>query len=133
MISYICLFLLLIVHGIREGFTWASPEERLTNIFITNRLGIGKAKIDYHGWRSIEYLLIWGMLGFHLWVLAIYMLAQLPYNCLLHKICGEGYLWYSREDFPWMGVTINKKWRTWRTDVALAFIGLAIFLGTLGV
>jgi len=43
--GYLFLFLLILVHGVREGFTWADSTERLTNVFITNRIGNGMAKI----------------------------------------------------------------------------------------
>jgi len=132
--GYLCLFLLIIVHGIREGFTWATNEQRHSNIFITNRIGEGIAKIDYHGWRSIEYILILGvgMFGAKLIpAIAVFMMAQLPYNGILHKIC-TGKFWYSRKnDFPWMGITIPKWLLTPVTDWALFFIGLSIFLVSL--
>jgi len=133
--GYLCLFLLIIVHGIREGFTWADNEERHNNIFITNHIGEGIAKIDYHGWRSIEYILILGvgMFGARLIpAIAVFMMAQLPYNGILHKIC-TGKFWYERTcDFPWMGITIKKQWLTWKTDILLGFIGIALFLGSMG-
>lgn len=130
-IQYICLFLLVSIHGIREGFTWANKEERLNNIFITSKLGSGRAKIDYHGWRSIEYFLIWGLTGFALWALAIGMMAQVPYNGILHKICNGKFFYEREHDFSWMSITIPKWVLSWRTDWLLFFIGLTIFLGIL--
>jgi len=133
-IGYISIFLLFVVHGIREGFTWADSEERKNNIFICNKIGQGKAKIDYHGWRSIEYLLII-LIAITctriIPVISVFMMGQLPYNAILHKICTGKYCYIRKNDFSWMGITIPKWTMTWRTDWLFFFIGLTIFLGSL--
>lgn len=134
--GYLFLFLLLIVHGIREGYTWADSNERKNNIFICDTLGIGKAKIDYHGWRSIEYLLIILIavlkLDFVL-VVSIFLMAQFPYNGILHKICTNKFFYTRKTDFHWMGIVIKKHWLTWRTDILLLFVGIVLFLSKLSL
>lgn len=128
--GYLFLFLLIVVHGIREGFTWADSLERRENIFICNRIGNGKAKIDYHGWRSIEYVCIGVICVYRLKILpiiSVFMMGQFLYNGILHYICGEGFFYDRTEDFPWLGMTIKKEYLTWKTDLLLLIIGVVIF------
>jgi len=129
--GYLFLFLLILVHGVREGFTWADSTERLTNVFITNRIGNGIAKIDYHGWRSIEYVCIIVICVCKLKlipVIGIFMMGQFLYNGILHYICGEGFFYDRTEDFPWLGLTIDKKYLTWKTDILQFIVGTIIFI-----
>jgi len=129
--GYVFLFLLVIVHGVREGYTWADSTERLTNVFITNRIGEGMAKIDYHGWRSIEYLCILIICLCKMRFIpsvAVLMMAQFPYNGILHYICGKGFFYKSYSDFTWMGFYIDKQYFTWKTDVLQLIAGVVIFI-----
>lgn len=48
------LFTYLFAIGLREGYTWASHQRRLTNGIIS-----GGSKIDYHAWRHIESIGVW--------------------------------------------------------------------------
>lgn len=50
----IWIILLLLLHGIREGFTWANSLARKTNKIIKHKKGFGF--IDYHAIRILEYL-----------------------------------------------------------------------------
>ncbi len=60
-----CLSIVLywIAEGVSEGFTWANPKRKKENLLIVHqmneRLG-GAGLMDYHGWRILENLGIWG-------------------------------------------------------------------------
>jgi hypothetical protein len=58
------LFILLIqlywfAEGATEGYTWADREQRMENVIVKGRAD-GNGILDYHGWRFMEVLGIYG-------------------------------------------------------------------------
>ena len=119
--NIIFLFTLLLIHGVREGYTWASSLLR-TSIWFS--------RIDYHGWRAFEYLCIWGALDFRLWVLAVYAAGQLPYNAILHRISKGSWRYIRVVDFRIFGIYIPCRYMQQTTDAILSILGV-ITLGVL--
>lgn len=106
------LFTYLFAIGLREGYTWASHQRRLTNGIIS-----GGSKIDYHAWRHIESIGVWiaaggvlfselplGWLALYFW--SSWQMGHFFYRIALKKVTTNEWFAPVEDDYHLLGFVL---------------------------
>lgn len=98
----LCVIIYYIARGCIEGYTFASHDRRLDNIFI-NAGGVylkERGIFDYHTWRAIEQGAIMGavilayFINTSMWTFILLLIASISigwtlFECIINYICHD--------------------------------------------
>tara|TARA_R100000750_G_C2279894_1_gene70783 strand:+ start:104 stop:544 length:441 start_codon:yes stop_codon:yes gene_type:complete len=133
------LFVLAIIsywfaEGVTEGYTWAKPKRRNENKLIhPNNKHNGL--MDYHGWRLLENIGIWGAIAISYFLTISFKMAALLgvgawfvgifcYESALNHV-DKGTLWKSKS-YKWHILGYDIPWVTGKSTLVLLGIGLLL-------
>lgn len=138
------LFILAIIlywfaEGVTEGYTWANSKHKNENKLIhPNNKSNGI--MDYHGWRLLENIGIWGSIAIAYFLTIPFKVAALLgvgawligtfcYECALNHV-NIGTCWKSKS-YKWHILGYDIPWITGKSTLVL--LGLGILLIAYGV
>ena len=137
-----CLAIILywFAEGVSEGFTWANPKRKKENLLIVHqmneRLG-GAGLMDYHGWRLLENLGIWGtvIIAFFLDIalkkflllgVGSWLIGSCLYEFALNHV-NNGTIW-KPVDFKWHILGYDIPWWGGKKVLVLPTVGLSVLV-----
>tara|TARA_Y100000310_G_scaffold65765_1_gene61215 strand:- start:1198 stop:1641 length:444 start_codon:yes stop_codon:yes gene_type:complete len=125
-----------LAEGVSEGWTWSTTERKKTNKLIhpnNHSNGI----MDYHGWRILENLGIWGTVvtaffldipikSFFLLGIGAWFVGAFCYECSLNYV-NKGTM-YKPVDYKWHILGYDIPWWGGKRIWILPTIGLIVLL-----
>jgi hypothetical protein len=135
-----CLSIVLYwaAEGVSEGFTWANKTRKKKNKLICLHMGDGDAGMfDYHAWRILENLGIWGTViiaflldvtfsKFFLLGLGSWLIGTCLYEFALNYV-NKDTIW-KPVDFKWHILGYDIPWWGGKRVLALPVVGLSVLV-----
>ena len=137
-----CLAIILywFSEGVSEGFTWASAKQKKVNKLIVHQLNAkhgGAGIMDYHGWRILENMGIWGtvIIAFFLEItiqkflllgVGSWLIGTCLYEFALNYV-NQGTIW-KPWDFKWHILGYDIPWWGGKKVLVLPTVGLSVLV-----